>query len=292
MRLLRHLPIALLVALTAAAPLNPQTPPAYQLQVSALADRLARNIHSAHLKHHQSPRVLVADFTNDETRPNLLGQQIADALSQALQSRLPAGQLIPRKQFQDRLIAAGLTPNDLKNNDALQWHAAQAGANLLFTGQLSAPKDSNTATLQIALTDIAETKDLASTSADISLPPDGAKSLHQPEAWPGLPISQALCANTQNYRKAPGSSPPQCLRCPSPSYSDAARKHKLQATIILRVQINDEGAPTSAVILSGAPYGLNDQAIKAILDWQFRPATKDNQPTASCVPIEVTFRLY
>jgi TonB family protein len=288
MYLLRYVAFLLLAA---CAPLAlAQSPPPYQSQINVLADRLAHNVHSAHLKHHQSPKVLVTDFVNDQGRPNLLGQQVSDALSEALSTRLSAGHLIPRKQFQDKLLAAGLSPTDIKDSDALQWQAAEAGANLLITGRLSAPNGS-TSTLHLDLTNLPDAKDLSSTSADLTMPLDGAKFLAYPEDWPA-PKADSLCTPIENHRNSAGTSPPQCLRCPPPSYSEAARKRKLQGKVILRVQIDEQGRATSAVVLSGAPYGLADQAVKAVLQWQFRPATKDNQPIATCTPVEVVFRLY
>jgi TonB family protein len=274
-----------------APPSPPQDSPAYQTQLNSLADRLAKELRSKHLKHHQSPKVLVADFVNDQSHQNLLGQQLSDALSSALQSRLSSGQLISRKDFQDRLVAEGLSPADLKDQAALEWHAAQAAANVLLTGRLSPPGEGNSSTLQVQLTDIPDSKALSSDTAQLSLLPDAAKLLAFPEDWPKA-ARDARCSATVNRRKSAGNSPAQCKYCPAPQFSEAARQQKVQAHVTLEVYIDEQGTPTSAVVLSGAPYGLSDQAVKAVLQWQFNPATRDNQPVASCAPIEVMFRLY
>jgi hypothetical protein len=268
----------------------PQTGSPDQTQINSLADRLAHEIHTKHLKHRESPKVLVTDFLNDQSLPNLFGQRFADDLSAALQSRLPANQLIPRKNFQDRLFTDALSPEDLKNKEAVEWYASQGGANLVVTGHFSAPKDNNTSTLELELTSISEEEQLASIRADLTLPPGGAKVLALPGDWPAPP-PERLCHTGANYRKPPGRSAPQCVHCPPPSYTDAARRHKLDAHVVLLVQIDEQGHPTSDVVVSGAPYGLSGQAAKAVLQWQLSPGTKDNQPVPTCIAVDVMFRL-
>jgi TonB family protein len=282
--------VAIVMGVSPSAQPLPQAPSPDQTQINSLADRLAHDVHSKHLKRHQSVKVLVTDFLNDQNLPNLFGQRVADALSAALQPRLPAAQLIPRRNFQDRLVADALSPKDLKNKDAVEWYASQVGANLVVTGHFSAPKDNNTSTLQLELTDTSEEEQVASMSADLTLSPDSAKFLALPGDWP-TPPPERLCLTGANYRYPPGTSVPRCVYCPPPSYSDAARRHKLDAHVVLLVRIDEQGHPTSAVVVSGAPYGLSDQAAKAVLRWQLSPATKDNQPVPTCTAVEVAFRL-
>ena len=38
-------------------------------------------------------------------------------------------------------------------------------------------------------------------------------------------------------------------------------------------------------------YGLDDQAVKAIRQWQFEPGTKDGKPVAVQMEVEFTFKL-
>jgi TonB family protein len=38
-------------------------------------------------------------------------------------------------------------------------------------------------------------------------------------------------------------------------------------------------------------YGLDEQAVKAVKQWQFKPGTKDEQPVDVIVSIEVGFHL-
>ena len=203
--------VALVMSVSPIAQPAPQTPSPDQTQINSLADRLAHEIHSKHLKHRESPKVLVTDFLNDQSLPNLFGQRVADDLSAALQSRLPANQLIPRKNFQDRLFTDALFPKDLKNKDAVEWFASQVGANLVVTGHFSAPKDNNTSTLELELTYISEEEQLASIRANLTLPPDGAKVLALPGDWPAPP-PERLCHDRRELPQPPWHViPPVCV---------------------------------------------------------------------------------
>lgn len=85
---------------------------------------------------------------------------------------------------------------------------------------------------------------------------------------------------------------PSCLYCPSPAYSEDARKAKWQGTVVLQVVITAEGRATNIQVIKGPGLGLEDKAIEAVRNWQFKPALGPNgKPVATITPIEVTFRL-
>jgi protein TonB len=85
---------------------------------------------------------------------------------------------------------------------------------------------------------------------------------------------------------------PSCILCPSPAYSEDARKAKWQGTVVLQVVITTEGRATQIQVVKGPGLGLEDKAIEAVKNWQFKPALGPNgKPVATITPIEVTFRL-
>jgi len=61
--------------------------------------------------------------------------------------------------------------------------------------------------------------------------------------------------------------------------------------LLLDVTVSAEGRAIDASVVRGLPFGLNESAIRTMRDWQFRPATREGQPVACRVMIEVTFRL-
>ncbi len=93
-------------------------------------------------------------------------------------------------------------------------------------------------------------------------------------------------------RAGAGGSVPSCIYCPAPQYSNAARKVKFMGTVILDVTVAEDGRATDIRVLKGVPFGLNEQAIRAVNEWTFKPASSGDKPVAVRVPIETTFRLY
>jgi TonB family protein len=289
------LPILTFAATTVApASASAQTPPPsndYQTSISTIADHLAADLpHTTSIdKKHtaQPPKIFVADFPNRRNQWNVLGQQFADALSDALQTRLGPTAILSRVQFQQRMTAAGITLDDLRNEKVLEWQAAQLGATHVVTGRLA--RNDDLTNLDITLTSLADPSQHTLASATLSLPADMEKLAHEPLDWrpdPGAPMS---CPATAGNR---GITPPKCLRCPAPGYTDAARRSRWQGNLLLKVSIDDQGQVTSAITLAGAPYGVDDQALAALRTWQFEPATLDSQPIHTCMAVELSLHLY
>jgi len=51
------------------------------------------------------------------------------------------------------------------------------------------------------------------------------------------------------------------------------------------------GVAHESHVLRGVGLGLDENALEAISQWQFKPATKDGQPVPVAATIEVNFRL-
>jgi TonB family protein len=122
------------------------------------------------------------------------------------------------------------------------------------------------------------------------LPSDFNDLVHQSLDWSPDPNAAISCPSAADTK---GSTPPKCLNCPSPSFTDAARKAHWQGDLMLKVAVDEQGQVTSAIALIGGPYGVDEQAIATVRQWQFQPATnREGQPVRICVPVEVTLRSY
>jgi len=89
-----------------------------------------------------------------------------------------------------------------------------------------------------------------------------------------------------------GVSYPKVINRQDPEYSDAARQAKFQGVVILKVVVDDSGAPGRIYILKPLGCGLDAQAVRAVQTWKFDPAEKDGKPLAVEVAVEVDFHLY
>jgi protein TonB len=86
--------------------------------------------------------------------------------------------------------------------------------------------------------------------------------------------------------------PPQTVYAPSPEYSKAGRKAKVQGVATMWVSISAEGEVQEVTLDKKLGYGLDEEAVKAVKKWKFRPASREGVPVAERVMLEVNFRLY
>lgn len=87
---------------------------------------------------------------------------------------------------------------------------------------------------------------------------------------------------------------PDCLYCPTPPFSDAAFKLKIQGVVVLDAIIGADGRATNIHLSKGLGYGLDESAIKYVRDiWRFKPALgPDGRPAAVHTLVEVDFNIY
>jgi TonB family protein len=76
-----------------------------------------------------------------------------------------------------------------------------------------------------------------------------------------------------------------------PDYSDEARKARLQGLVVLRLEVDERGAPRNLEVVRSLGMGLDEQAVEAVARWRFRPAYRNGKPTVASAFIEVNFRL-
>jgi len=84
---------------------------------------------------------------------------------------------------------------------------------------------------------------------------------------------------------------PKCLDCPQPEYSPEARKAGLQGTVVLWVDLDDEGRVRDVQVAKGLGMGLDEQAVRAVQRWRYKPAERDGKPVPAYMTLEVTFRI-
>jgi|SRR6266478_429299 len=86
---------------------------------------------------------------------------------------------------------------------------------------------------------------------------------------------------------------PVCIYCPTPQYSDEARKAKYQGTVVLQITVTLDGRAVNISVVKSPGLGLEEKAIEAVKTWKFKPAVgPSGKAVPVIVPIEVTFRLY
>lgn len=85
---------------------------------------------------------------------------------------------------------------------------------------------------------------------------------------------------------------PVAIYSPEPTFSDEARKQKVQGIVMLMLVVGKDGRPYDIHVRQSLGMGLDEQAIETVKTWRFRPATLDGKPVDAQIAVEVNFRLY
>ncbi len=88
-----------------------------------------------------------------------------------------------------------------------------------------------------------------------------------------------------------GVTAPVVIHRVEPDYPDEARKAKFQGSVLVAVEVDENGRVRSLRVVKAAGLGLDEKALEAVRQWRFRPATSDGRPVAVPAQIEVSFHL-
>ncbi|MGH9433627.1 MAG: energy transducer TonB [Terriglobia bacterium] len=79
---------------------------------------------------------------------------------------------------------------------------------------------------------------------------------------------------------------------PDPPYSEQARKAKFQGTVVLAIIIDAQGDVRDEQIIKALGLGLDEEAMKTVRTWKFKPAMRNGVPVPVRVTVEISFRLF
>jgi periplasmic protein TonB len=95
------------------------------------------------------------------------------------------------------------------------------------------------------------------------------------------------------YQPGDGVTMPVIVREVRPEYTSEARKARIQGTVTLDVVVVEDGTVGEVKVTRSLDeeYGLDEQAVKAMKQWSFKPGTKDGKPVAVRVDVQMSFTL-
>lgn len=93
------------------------------------------------------------------------------------------------------------------------------------------------------------------------------------------------------YRPGSGVEPPIIVHEVKAAYTDEARRRNIVGEVLLEVVIQRDGTVGEVRMLRGLGYGLDDQAVRAVKQWRFRPATLRDVPVDVLVEVAVEFNM-
>jgi len=93
------------------------------------------------------------------------------------------------------------------------------------------------------------------------------------------------------FRIGGGVSAPRLTYKVEPEYSEEARKAKYQGTVVLQVEVHEDGKAHNIRVVRSLGLGLDEKAVQAVEQWKFVPGRKEGKSVKVAATIEVNFRL-
>ena len=115
-----------------------------------------------------------------------------------------------------------------------------------------------------------------------------AQAIHRARA---AALSPAMAGTSQAVKVGNGVAPPSLLKKVEPEYSEEARSAKYMGTVLLKVTVDTDGLAKDIQVVKSIGMGLDEQAVIAITQWQFKPGMKDGVAVPVLAQIEINFKL-
>jgi len=94
------------------------------------------------------------------------------------------------------------------------------------------------------------------------------------------------------YAVGGGVKPPSVIHSADPQYSMAARQAKVKGICVVGLIVDSNGVPQNVHVVRGLGSGLDENAIKAVEQYRFKPAQYQGRPVPVEVNIEVNFDIH
>lgn len=94
------------------------------------------------------------------------------------------------------------------------------------------------------------------------------------------------------YQVGGNVSGPACIDCPEPEFTEEARKAKYSGIVVIWAIIDVDGRAKNIEVVRGAGLGLDEEAVRAVMTWYFRPGERNGKPVRTATTIEVNFTIY
>jgi TonB family protein len=93
------------------------------------------------------------------------------------------------------------------------------------------------------------------------------------------------------FQPGSGITPPQLLREVRPSYTDDARRRRVEGDVVLDIVVRQDGSVGAVTVTRSLGAGLDQRAVEAVRQWRFAPARKQGAAVEVLVEVSVEFKL-
>jgi TonB family protein len=109
---------------------------------------------------------------------------------------------------------------------------------------------------------------------------------------PAAAIFALLAVHSLSAEEAkPKTTTPVVVYKIQPQYTEEAKAAKVQGSVLLKVLVDERGNAQDVQVARSLDQGLDQNAVEAVKQWRFSPATTDGKPVSVSANIEVNFKL-
>ena len=108
----------------------------------------------------------------------------------------------------------------------------------------------------------------------------------------GLVVQSALFAASPSQER-PGKdvTMPRLVREVKPNYPESVKKEGIQGIVMLNAVVKKDGTVGDVTVKKPLHPELDEEAVKAMKQWEFKPGTKEGKPVDVAVDVELTFTI-
>jgi hypothetical protein len=279
---------------SAQQPATPSSPSAIELPPDALAslDTACSEL-AAEIQKHHIASVAVFGASWDQQDFTELGAAIGDAVSSHLASKAAGFSVLDRAQLASMLQDDRISNLMADSTNNSQWLANELKLPALIQVTLT-DQSPVSLTLNLALQESnpKRQKPIRTWKFEMNLSHPLLESLYR-TLLTGDAAPKGSSQQQESPAEPPAAQAPQCLVCPHPAYTQAARTAKWHGSFSFSVLVNADGTTSDILLLEPAPYDIGGVAIDTIKKWKFSPALdRNNSPIPQHVKLGLSFQFF
>jgi TonB family protein len=113
-----------------------------------------------------------------------------------------------------------------------------------------------------------------------------------PQTPLGTESQSAKGTDSTIYKIGGSVKPPKLIHQEDAQFSAEARRKKISGEVMVQCIVDLNGLPQELKVVKSAGYGLDEQALKAVQQYRFAPATKEGQPVQVTINVSVNFQIF
>jgi hypothetical protein len=259
-------------------------------EIDALAAQVAQQITKKHLK-----SVAVFGATGPKTDELTQdGQELGEKFTAALTKQANGFQVVDRATLKEFAKKAGVSEAMVVSDVLAHWITRKTGVPGYVVIQIGeAAKGRVKITANLCKTSEYEGNSLSAAKTEIELSDDERRVGFHPlnSDWNRSTIT------IEEAKKLPPDRSPHCMTCPSPEFTDAARRdvgRNSGQSVAMYLTVFPDASIGDLAVVKRAPFGMTVTAVETVLQkWHFKPAEDgDGKPIAFRTIVEIRYQIY